>query len=132
MELGRIDNRHTCLTHPEIGKEILELVKEHPDYPITVLVGEETNGGDYYWMYASNVSVHIEELLDCNTEWWDYETVCTDREEFEDHCADRIWDKLNEELGREPTDEEQEAEWEKVKEAHEPYWVKCIAIMADN
>lgn len=132
MELGRIDNRHTYLTHPEISKEIIELVKEHPDYPITVLVGEEANIGDYYWMYASSVSVNIEEILDCNTKWWDEEYVCTDREDFEEHCTDLIWDKLSKELGREPTDEEQESAWEEVKKAHEPYWKKVIAITANN
>ena len=46
--------------------------------------------------------------------------------------CDKIWDDLNKELGRNPTDEEQEAAWKEVKEAHEPYWKKCIAIHADN
>lgn len=131
MDIGRIDDRNTWLTHP-FTEELLKLVQEHPDYPITVLVGEEANDGEYYWTYATSVSVGIEEVLDCNTEWWDSEYVCTDREEFEDHCTDLIWDKLNDELGREPTHEEQDAAWAKVREAHETYWKKCIAIKADN
>ena len=30
--------------------------------------------------------------------------------------CDKIWDDLNKELGRNPTDEEQEAAWKEVKE----------------
>ncbi len=131
MEIGNINDRRTWLTHP-ITEELLQLAKEHPDYPITVLVGEEANAGDYYWMYATQVSVGIEEILECNTEWWKEDFVCTDREDFEDWACDRIWDKLQEELGRQPTDEEQESAWKAVKEAHEPYWKKVIAIKADN
>lgn len=132
MEIGKIDERHTWLTHP-FTKELLQLAKEHPDYPITVLVGEDANsGGEYSWMYATSVSVGIEEILDCNTEWWDSDYVCTSRDDFEDRACDRIWDKLTDKLGRNPTDEEQEAAWKEVKEAHEPYWKKCIAIKADN
>lgn len=132
MEIGRINDRHTWITHPTATEEIKRLLKEHPDYPITVLVGEEANGGDYCWMYASCVSVGIEEILDCYTEWWDEEYVCAERDVFEDHCVDMIWEKLKEELGREPTNEEMDTEWAKVKEAHEPYWKKCIAIKANN
>lgn len=132
MEIGRLSDRHTWLTHPTATEEILKLAKEHPDYPITVLVGDEANTGDYGWMYATSVSVGIEEILDCNTEWWQSDYVCTDRDDFEEHAQERIWDKLEEELGREPTAEEQETAWKAVKEAHEPYWKKCIAIRADN
>ena len=131
MEIGNINDRHTWLTHP-ITEEILQLAKEHPDYPITVLCGESANSGDFYWMYATSVSVGIDEILDCNSEWWDSEYVCTDRENFEDAACDKIWDKLQDELGRKPTDKEMDEAWEEVKKAHEPYWKKCIAIKVDN
>lgn len=132
MEIGNISDRYTRLTHP-FTEELLKLAKEHPDYPITVLAGEGANaGGEYSWMYATQVSAKIEEALDCNTEWWKEEFVCTDRDDFEDYAYDRIWVKLTDELGREPTSEEQEAAWKEIKEAHEPYWKKCIAITADN
>ena len=133
MEMGNIIERHTWLTPPTATEEIKKLIAEHPDYPITVLVGDEANsGGEYSWMYATQVSAGIEEILDCNTEWWKFDFVCTDRDDFEDYAQDRIWDKLQEELGREPTDVELEAAWKEVKEAHEPYWKKCIAITANN
>lgn len=131
MEIKGITDRHTFLTHP-ITEEILKLAKEHPDYPITVLVGEEANTGDFYWMYATSVSVGIEEILDCNSEWWNSDYVCTDREDLEDSVSDRVWDILNDELGREPTDKEQDEYIQKVLKAHEPYWKKVIAIKADN
>lgn len=131
MELGKIYDRHTWLTHP-FTEGLLKLVKEHPDYPITVLAGESANSGEYGWMYCTSVSVEIEEILDCNTDYWTSEYVCTDRDDFMDAVMDTIWDGLQDELGREPTDEEQEAKWQKVKAAHEPYWKKVIAIKADN
>lgn len=132
MEIGKIDNRRTFLTHPEIGKRILDMVKEHPDYPIAVLVGEEANAGDYYWMYATNVKVEVGEILDCVSEWVNDEIVTTDRDRFEEEVEDKVWDRLKEELGRKPTDEEQDEAVKAVLKAHEPYWVKCITITADN
>lgn len=132
MKMGKIDNRHTWLTHPTATEELKRLIAEHPDYPITVIAGEEANNGDYCWMYCTQVTVGIEEILDCNTEYWTSEYVCTDRDDFEDEACDMIWDGLQEELGRKPTDEEVKAEWLNVKEAHEPYWKKCIAIKAWN
>ena len=132
MNIGTINDRHTWLTHP-FTRELLKLAKEHPDYPITVLAGEEANsGGECSWTYCANVSVGIEEVLDCDSDYWKIEYVCTDRDDFMEAALNVIWDKLNEELGREPTDEEEEAAWEQVKAAHEPYWKKVIAIKADN
>lgn len=132
MKMGKISDRRTWLTHPTATEELKKLIAEHPDYPITVLAGESANSGDYGWMYCTSVGVGIEEILDCNTDYWKSDYVCTDRDDFEDTACDKIWDDLQDELGREPTDEEQEAEWQKVKAAHEPYWKKCIAIHADN
>ena len=132
MTIGKISDRHTWLTHPTATEEIKKLITEHPDYPITVLAGDCANDGEYGWMYCTSVSVHIDEILDCNTDYWKSDIVCTDRDDFEDAACDNIWDDLNKELGRNPTDEEQEAAWKEVKEAHEPYWKKCIAIHADN
>lgn len=132
MDIGAIDNRRTWITHPGIGEKLLELVKEHPDYPIAVLVGEEANSGDYYWMYATNVDCRVEEILDCNSMWTDDEFVTTDREDFEDRVCDMVYDRLKEELGRDPTDEEHDEWFKKILAAHEPYWKKVIAITADN
>lgn len=132
MKMGKISERRTWITHPTATVEIKKLIKEHPDYPITVLAGEEANDGEYPWMYCTNVTVDIEEILDCNTQYWKSEYVCTGRDDFEDSAVDIIWDELSKKFGRSPTDEEQVAEWKKVKDAHEPYWKKCIAIKAWN
>ena len=132
VEIGKISDRYTFLTHPTATAEILKLAREHPNYPITVLVSNEANSGDYGWEYATNVRVDIEEILDCNTKWWNSDYVCSDRDDFEEEAKDRIWDTLEEKIGREPTNEEMEAVWKEVEKAHEPYWKKCIAIRADN
>lgn len=83
-------------------------------------------------MYCTSVTVDIDEILECDTDYWKSEYVCVDRDEFEDSAMDIIYDELSKKIGRSPTDEEQVAEWKKVKDAHEPYWKKCIAIMAWN
>lgn len=132
IEIGKISDRYTFLTHPTATAEILKLAREHPDYPITVLVSDEANSGDYGWAYATNVRVDIEEILDCNTRWWHSDYVCSDRDDFEEEAKDLIWDILKEKLGREPTNDEMETVWKEVEKAHEPYWKKCITIRADN
>ena len=130
--MGKISERRTWITHPTATAEIKKLIKEHPDYQITVLVGEEANNGDFSWMYCTNVTVSVNEILDCNTDYWKSEYVCVDRDDFEESAKDIICDELKKKIGRSPTDEELEAEWKNVKDAHEPYWKKCIAISAWN
>lgn len=45
--------------------ELKKLIMEHPSYPIAVLCGENTNSGDYSWMYASDIQFKAGEILDC-------------------------------------------------------------------
>ena len=132
IEIGKISDKYTSLTHPTATAEILKLAREHPDYPITVLVSDEAKTGDYGWVYATKVRVEIEEILDCNTRWWNSDYVCADRDDFEEEAKDLIWDILKEKLGREPTNDEMETVWKEVEKAHEPYWKKCITIRVDN
>ena len=46
IEIGKISDRYTFLTHPTATAEILKLARKHPNYPITVLVSDEANSGD--------------------------------------------------------------------------------------
>ena len=132
MKMRKISDKRIRLTHPTATKDLKKLIAKYPDYPITVLAGENANNSAYGWMYCASVGVGIGEILDCNTDYWDSYYVCTNRDDFETTACGIIWDDLNEELGRSPTDEEMESKWQEVKEAHEPYWKKCIAIYADN
>ena len=50
------------INHISIAKnteKLKELIAEHPDYQIVVLAGEEANGGDYSWMYCSDISFDV-------------------------------------------------------------------------
>lgn len=116
----------------EFTKKLLELAREHPDYPIVVLAGECASDGDHCYTYCSEVSVGLDRILNCETPWWNEETVCTDPEAFEEEVNDRIWDKLEEQLGREPTEEECDEAVKEVLKAHEPYWIDVISITGDN
>ena len=44
--------------------ELRKMIMKHPDYPIAVVVGEEANSGDYSWMYASDITFSLGEILD--------------------------------------------------------------------
>lgn len=132
MEIGTINNRYGRLASQEATEKLKQLIKEHPDYPIVVLVGEYAACPDYSWTYASTIRVGTDLILDCNTPWWTDEHVCTDEDEFQEHCEEMIWERFQEEQGREPTNEEMEAAWKEVKKAHDPYWKKVISISADN
>ncbi len=130
MEIGNLYS--TGVLHENVGKDILEAVKKYPDYPIAVLAGDEANDGEYGLMYCTDVGVEIGEILDCESDWTRKEIITTDRELFTDDVADRVYDILLEELGRKPTEEEQDEKIKKVLAAHEPFWKKCITIKANN
>ena len=104
----------------EFTKKLLELAREHPDYPIVVLAGECASDGDHCYTYCSEVYVGLDKILNCETPWWDEEV------------NDRIWDELKEQLGREPTEEECDEAVKEVLKAHEPYWIDVISITGDN
>ena len=104
--------------------ELKKLITEHPDYPICVLAGEEANGGDYSWMYCSDIRFEVGEILD--TDYYDYDdAIIVDRDRLEEIIEDRLYDEY--------TDEEElnNAIKEKIAEL-EPYWKKVICIYANN
>ena len=117
------------LDHIKLAKnteELKKLIAEHPDYPIVVLAGEEANNGDYGWMYCSDISFGIEEILD--TDFMDYNDChFTDRDRLEEFIEDMLYDDYNDK----PQEEYDKAIKAKVAEL-EPYWVDVIAIYATN
>lgn len=117
------------LDHIKLSKsteELKKLIAEHPDYPIVVLAGEEANNGDYGWMYCSDISFGIEEILD--TDFVDYnDCAFTDRDRLEEYIEDMLYDEYNEK----PEEEYEKAIKAKLAEL-EPYWVSVIAIYATN
>lgn len=107
-------------------EELRKLILENPDLPIVVLAGQDANIGDYGWMYCSNVSFGIGEILDCD--FYDYDDIVfTDRDRLEEYIADCLYD-IYEDM---PDDEFNTMVKEEV-EKYEPYWKKVIEIRADN
>lgn len=108
--------------------ELKQLISEHPDYPIVVLVGTEVVADDSYgWWYAPEIRFSIGEILDCEQDIND-EKVYTDRDEFEEDLADILGDSGDYD---ETTDEEFDAIVKAELAKYEPYWKKVIQIRAD-
>ena len=108
--------------------ELKQLISEHPDYPIVVIVANEVVSDDYYgWWYAPEIRFSIGEILDCEQDIND-EKVYVDRDEFEEDLADILGDSGDYD---ETTDEEFDAIVEAELAKYEPYWKKVIQIRAD-
>ena len=107
--------------------ELKKLIIEYPDYPIIVMVANEVVGEDYGWWYAPCISFSIGEILDCEQDINDEKTY-TDRDDFEEdvqycvECDDAF---------ENATDEEFDAEVERIIAEFEPYWKNVIQIRAD-
>lgn len=115
----------------EKSDELKKLIAEHPDYDICVLVGEDAHGGgDYYWMYATDIKFSVKEILSVETPYND--EVCTDRDTFNERTEEWLW----EEMGEPEFSESEEAEFQaKLKDKiaeYDPYWKNVICIWADN
>ena len=106
--------------------ELKKLILENPDLPIVVLAGEDANCGDYYWMFCSSISFHIDEILDCD--FYDYDdAVFCDRDRLKEYIEEMLYDEYCDE----PEEEYEKAIKDKLAEL-EPYWKKVIAIYASN
>ena len=115
----------TYLLAKESGK-LVKLIAENLDLPIVVLAGEDSNIGDYHWMFCSDISFAISEILDCD--YYDCDdAVFTDRERLEEKVGDDLWDDYDDEH----VEEFEAAVRERLAEL-EPYWKKVIAIYATN
>ena len=101
-----------------------QLIKENPDLPITFLVSEDTNKGDYNWQYCSEISYHIDEILDYQVPFSEDE-VFSDRAYFEERLSDYLSDlPENNNLD----DDEFEALCNKELKRYESYWKKAIVV----
>lgn len=114
---------HIKLAHNT--EKLKQLIAEHPDYPIVVLAGEEANGGDYSWMYCSDISFTVDEILD--TDFYNNEYVFTDRDDLKEYIEEMLYDEYCDK----PQDEYDSAVRAKMAEL-DPFWVKVIAIHASN
>ena len=118
-------NKFESYLSKETG-ELRKLILENPDLPIVVLAGEEANGGDYCWMFCSDISFCIDEILDCD--YYDYgDAIFTDRDRLEEKIENDLYDEYYDK-----SDEEYEKAIKDKLAKLEPYWKKVIAIYATN
>lgn len=112
--------------------ELKKLILENPNYPIAILGGECLNGGDYSWVYASDIRFDLGEILDCDQPIND-EIVYSDRDMFNEQLEEWLWDDMG---GNDKDSKLNETVFEdalkELKAKYEPYWKKCIIIYADN
>ena len=114
-------NLHAC-------DDLKRLIKENPELPLVVLAGEDANGGDYGFMFCDRVDAYVGEILDCMQEQED-ERCFIDRDEFREQIEDNL--AMSDEWA-DKTDEEIEAEADRIEAEYEPYWKKCIIVTVDN
>lgn len=116
--------RNYTLTQPT--DELKKLILENPDLPIAVLCGEDANIGYWGYMFCTEISFHIGEILDCD--FYDYDdSVFADRDRLEEKIIDDLSD-----VYPNISNEEFDAIVKKEVEKYEPYWQKAIMIYADN
>lgn len=116
--------------------ELRKMILEHPDYPIVVLVSEEANSGDYYWMYASDITFSVGEVLD-KQQPFKQELIYSDRDFFEEDFEEWLWEDLHKRMKEEGSDCELDEEafqlvLKKELQQYESHWKNCIIIHADN
>lgn len=116
--------------------ELRKMILEHPDYPICVIVSEEVNNGDYYWMHASDITFSVGEILDKQQPFKE-EMVYSDRDSFEEDFAEWLWEDLCTRMADEGNDAEMDEDTfqsvlKRELEQYEPHWKNCIIIHADN
>ena len=113
--------------------ELKELIAEHPSYPIVVLADEEAVVSDWHYTLCSDITFAVGEILNCENPI-DEESVCTDRDEFEERFEEWLWDRMFDELGEEaePNEEEFQDRLKLELAKFEPYWTKVIMIYASN
>ena len=117
------------LDHIKLSKsteKLNKLIAEQPDYPIVVIAGEEANIGDSAWMFCSNISFEVTEILEADFADYD-DSVFTDRDRLEEFIEEMLFDDYSDK----PQEEYDKAVKAKVAEL-EPYWVNVIAIYATN
>ena len=101
-------------------------ILENPDLPIVILADESSVTDNGAWTYCSEISVKIEEILDC--EYYDYgDMVITDRGRLEEIIEDNLYEDYHDK-----PESEYDAAIKAAAEKFEPYWKKVIAVYATN
>ena len=107
-------------------EKLREMILEHPDTPIAILVDPEVCGDDCGLWYAPDIRFSTGEILNCEQDI-DDEKVFTDRNDFEETLVDIMADDPEYE---ELSDEEFDVVLKGKLKEYEPFWTKVIKITA--
>lgn len=110
------------------SNHLRQLIKENPDLPIVVLVGEEAATDEFAYTYCTRVSATVGNVLDCETTFRDC-YVFNDRDDFREAVQLYLEDIPEYES---LSDSEFDELINKTIAEYEPYWKRCIIVTADN
>lgn len=105
------------------SKKLKEMMNSHKDCPVVFLVDSDVVGDFYGNWYAGGYSCEEGEVLDCDAEEGEERYTYIDREDFREDVEDyvRMYQKCL-------SDEEFDAEVNRIYKQHEPYWKKAIIV----
>lgn len=110
--------------------ELRKMIAENPELPIVVLVGSDTASDDYAYTYCTFVSCFVYEILDCEPPFDNDGFVVNDKEDFRERMEEWLADQ--DDRYAKMSDAEFDAILAEEMAKYEPYWKKCICILADN
>lgn len=106
--------------------DLRNLIMQHPDMPLLIMAGDNSNTGEYSYMACTSVRAEAGEYLSCWQEF-DEEYIYTDREQFESVLTDCIGDSLVFD-----TESEFDAAVQAELKKYDKYWKPCIILYVDN
>ena len=122
--MTKSDNDLITIVHST--DDLRNLIMQHPDMPLLIMAGENSNTGDYPYMVCTAVTAEAGEYLSCWQEF-DEESIYTNREEFERVLTDCVGDSRVFD-----TESEFDAAVQAELKKHDKYWKPCIILRVDN
>lgn len=115
-------------------KMLVRIIAKHPDWPIIIEVGEDTNIGDYAYTFCSRFSAREGEILDTEA-ICDDEIIYSDRDEFEQDMIDWLYDSWEDIEEYKNLDKYNDEIFEEALKAeitkYDRYWKDCIILTVD-
>lgn len=106
------------------SEELREVLNNHKDWPVVFLVDSDIVGdGDGFW-YAGGYSCFEGEVMDCESDEINTGRIYTDRVDFLEDVEDYVYKNAEEEL----SDEELDAEVNRICNKYEAHWKKALLV----
>lgn len=105
------------------SKELREMLNSHKDWPVVIFIDSDVVGDDCWTWLAGRYSCEKGEVLDCEQDI-NSDHIYTDRDEFLEDVEDCVYTAAEKKL----SDEEFDAEVEKICKQYEPFWKKAVIV----